>query len=72
MKRKYAINIFTGMVIRSVFWGTAFRPAHLNPYHQVLIGAAAGMFISWFIAAAIRENDNLNQKIGDPNNAQEK
>jgi hypothetical protein len=71
MKRKYAIYICIGMVIGAVFWGTAFRPAHLSPYHQVLIGAAAGMFISWFIAAAIRENDNLNQNIGDPNNAQE-
>ena len=72
MKRKYAIYILIGMVIGAVFWGTAFRNAHLIPYHQVLIGAAAGMFISWFIAAAIRENDNLNQNIGDLNNAQEK
>jgi hypothetical protein len=72
MKRKYAIYTFIGMVIGAVFWGIAFKPAHLNPYHQVLIGAAAGIFISWFIAAAIRENDNLNQNIGDRNNAQEK
>jgi hypothetical protein len=60
------------MVIGAVFLGTAFGPDHLHPYHQVLIGAAAGMFISWFIAAAIRENDILNQNIGDLNNAQEK
>jgi hypothetical protein len=72
MKRKFAIYMLVGMVIGVVFWGTAFRPAHLQPYQQVLIGAAAGMFISWFIAAAIRENDNLNKNIVDPNNPQEK
>ena len=72
MKRKYAIYIFIGMVIGAVFWGTAFSPTHLSPYHQVLIGAAAGMFISWFIAAAVQENDNLNQNIEDLNNTQEK
>jgi uncharacterized membrane protein len=70
MKRKYTIDIFISIVIGAVFWGTAFRNTHLNPYHEVLIGAAAGMFISWFIAAAIRENDNLNQNIGAPNKAQ--
>jgi hypothetical protein len=72
MKRKYTIYIFIGMVIGVVFWGTAFRPVNLHPYQQVLIGAAAGMFISWFIAAAVRENDILNQNIGDLNNPQEK
>jgi hypothetical protein len=72
MKRKYAIYILAGMVIGAVFWGTAFKPGYLYPYQQVMIGAAAGMFISWFITAAIRENDNLNQSIGDPTNHQEK
>ena len=63
MKRKYTIDIFISIVIGAVFWGTAFRNTHLNPFHEVLIGAAAGMFISWFIAAAIRERQTPPREV---------
>ena len=55
-KRKYTLNIFIGMVIGAIFFGTALSPALRSTSLEVIIGAAVGMLISWFIAAAVREN----------------
>lgn len=71
MKRRYALNIFMGMVIGAVFFGTALSPTIRNAYLEIVLGAAGGMFISWFIAAAVRENEILNQVDDTPNNVQE-
>ncbi len=71
MKRRYALNIFMGMVIGAVFFGTALSPTIRNAYLEIVLGAAGGMFISWFIAAAVRENEILNQMDDTPNNVQE-
>ena len=71
MKRRYTLNIFISMAIGAVFWGTALSPTIRNAYLGPTLGAVGGMFISWLIAAAVRENENLNKANETPNDSQE-
>jgi hypothetical protein len=61
MKRRYALNIFMGMAIGAVFIGTAFSPTIRNAYLGPALGVVGGMFISWLIVSAVRENESLNK-----------
>ena len=61
MIKKYALYILIGMLIGAIF-GTAFGPAIGNMKLATALGAVGGVFIGWFIAAAMRENEPPGKK----------
>jgi len=71
MKKRYVLNILNSMAIGAVFWGIALSPMIRNAYLGPALGAIVGMYISWLIAAAVRENENLNKADETPNDFQE-
>ena len=59
MNKKYMLYIIAGLLIGAIF-GTAFGPAIENTSLASAIGAVGGLFIGWFIAAAVREYESNN------------
>ena len=54
-KRKFGIYIFVGLLIGAVF-GIFLGAGSANPFFGIGGGALAGVFIGWFVAAAVRQN----------------
>lgn len=54
MNKKYAIYIVLGLFIGALF-GVSFTPVIENDALGVLRGALAGVFLGWFIAAAVHQ-----------------
>lgn len=53
MNKKFALYIVSGLFIGALF-GVSFAPVIENDTLGILGGALAGVFIGWFIAAAVR------------------
>lgn len=51
MDRKYGFYIVVGMLVGAIF-GMGLGAASGNAYQGMGIGALAGVFVGWFIAAA--------------------
>jgi hypothetical protein len=60
MKKRVALNILILMAIGAVFLGISLSPMIRNVYLGPAIAMVIGMYISWLIAAAVRENEKLN------------
>ena len=71
MKKRVAHNIFISMAIGAVFLGIALSPVIRDVYLGPAIATIVGMYISWLIAAAVRENEKLNKADETPNDSQE-
>lgn len=56
MKRKFGIYVFAGLLI-GAFFGMFLGAGSANPIPGVGVGALAGVFIGWFIAAAVMEKE---------------
>lgn len=56
MGRKIGIYTFLGLLIGAAF-GMGLGAANGNPILGVGIGAIAGIFLGWFIAAAVIEKE---------------
>ncbi|GIV65519.1 MAG: hypothetical protein KatS3mg046_779 [Bellilinea sp.] len=54
MDKKFGFIIILGALIGAVF-GLSFTPVLESDMFAVLGGALAGIFIAWFIAAALRQ-----------------
>jgi membrane associated rhomboid family serine protease len=54
MAKKFGLYIVLGMLIGMLF-GASFTPVVENDMLAILGGALAGVFIGWFVAAAVRE-----------------
>lgn len=54
MNKKFGLFIFLGLGIGGIF-GVGLGAANGNATLGTAIGAIAGVFIGWFIAAAVRE-----------------
>ena len=59
MNKKYMLYIIAGL-FTGVIFGTGFGPAVENISLATAIGAIGGLFIGWFIAAAVREHERNN------------
>jgi len=57
-EQKFGIYIFVGLLI-GAFFGMLLGNA--NPILGVGSGALAGVFIGWFIAAAVMEKENKDK-----------
>jgi hypothetical protein len=58
MEHRFGTFIILGLVTgctMGVYFGTALE----NPLLSVGLGGLGGLFLSWFIAAAIMENQNI-------------
>jgi uncharacterized protein YcfJ len=60
MERKFGIYVFLGLLIGALF-GTGLGAANGNPILGIGGGALAGVFIGWFIAAAVMEKEKRKQ-----------
>jgi ABC-type uncharacterized transport system permease subunit len=56
MKRKFGLYIFLGLLI-GAFFGMFLAAGSANPFLGIGGGALAGVFIGWFIAAAVLEKE---------------
>ncbi|GAB4461762.1 MAG: hypothetical protein Kow0070_19860 [Anaerolineales bacterium] len=54
MDKKIAIILILGVLLGAVF-GVSFTPVVQNDLLAIVGGALAGVFIGWFIAAALRQ-----------------
>jgi hypothetical protein len=54
MDRKFGYYVFFGLLIGAIF-GSGIGAANRNTLAGLGIGALAGVFLGWFIAAAIIE-----------------
>jgi hypothetical protein len=70
MIKRYLL-IFISIVIGVVFFGSVLSPTIRITYLGPALGTIAGMYISWLIAAAVRENENLNKNDESSNDSQE-
>jgi ABC-type uncharacterized transport system permease subunit len=61
MKRKFEIYIFVGLLIGAIF-GIFLGTGNENPIPGIGGGALASMFIGLFVAAAVQQNQNNNDK----------
>jgi uncharacterized protein YcfJ len=59
MDRKFGYIIFVGMAIGAVF-GMGIGAANGNALFGLWLGAVAGGFLGWFIAAAAQEHHSNN------------
>jgi hypothetical protein len=64
MERKFGIYVFLGLVIGAIF-GTAMGASSENHILWIGGGALAGVFIGWFIAAAVLEKEKEKGKKED-------
>lgn len=55
MNKKFGVFVFLGLLIGATF-GVFFGAALNNPRLGVALGAVGGLFIGWYIFAAISEN----------------
>jgi hypothetical protein len=69
MDKKLDFSIL--MIMVAIFFGTAFSPTIRNIYLGPALGVVGGMFISWLIVSAVRENESLNKSDVMPNDFQE-
>jgi ABC-type uncharacterized transport system permease subunit len=56
MKRKFGLYVFLGLLI-GAFFGMLLGAGSANPLLGIGGGALAGVFIGWFIAAAVLEKE---------------
>ena len=61
MNKKTAFYIFLGLLIGAVF-GMGLGAANGNAIHGLQLGALAGTFIGWFVAAAVMEQGKKEGK----------
>ena len=61
MNKKYTLYILAGLVFGAIFGG-ALGPAIKNAPLATGLGAIGGVFLGWFIAAAVREMQNKKNK----------
>ena len=64
MDRNFGLYIVLGLVIGAVF-GVPFGPAIGNTTLAIALGAFGGVFVGWFIAAAVLEDSKGKSKTGD-------
>ncbi len=57
MNKKFGLFILLGLVIGSMF-GLPLGAANGNPIWGLGLGALVGVFLGWFIAAVVLENQN--------------
>ncbi len=60
MNKKFGLFILLGLLVGSTF-GIFFGPVLENPLLGVGLGALGGVFIGWFIAAAVIENEKTGK-----------
>jgi len=70
MKRKHTLIIILTILV-AVFGVTALSPTTRNAYLGPVLGVVGGVFISWLIISAVRENESLNKSDLTPNGFQE-
>jgi hypothetical protein len=61
MEHRFGTLIILGLVTGCTM-GVYFGPALENPLLSVGLGGLGGLFLSWFIAAAVTENQNIKVK----------
>ena len=64
MKKRVILIILISIIIGAVFLGITLSPVIRNVYLGPAIATVGGIYISWFIAAVVRENENLNNDDG--------
>lgn len=57
MDKKFGIYIFLGLLIGAVF-GMGLGAANGNAAFGIGGGALAGVFLGWFVAAAVQQSQN--------------
>ena len=63
MDRRFGLYIVVGLAVGAVF-GAAFGEAIGNSVWGIVLGGSGGIFVGWFIAAAVRENSRGKNKTG--------
>ena len=61
MKKRVALNLFILIAIGVVFGQIALNTVTWKAYLGPALGTVGGMFISWLIVSAVRENESLNK-----------
>jgi len=61
MNKKFGVFILLGMLLCGSF-GTSLGAANGIPFWGLILGVLSGLFIGWFIAAAVIEIENSNRK----------
>ena len=64
MNKKFGLYIVLGLILGAVF-GNFFGPIVGNTALAMKLGALGGVFIGWFIAAAVIENSKGKSKASD-------
>jgi ABC-type uncharacterized transport system permease subunit len=64
MDKRFGLYIVLGSILGAAF-GIFFGPVVGDPALAMLSGALGGVFIGWFIAAAVIENSKGKDKPGD-------
>ena len=64
MNKKFGLYIVLGLIIGGNF-GIFLGPAMGNTPLAIALGALGGLFIGWFIAAAVLENSKGKDKTND-------
>ena len=71
MKDRYTRLFPISIAIAAILVGMALGPEIRHAYLGPALGMIAGMYVSWLISAAARENEILNQVDEIPSNFQE-
>ena len=64
MDKRLGLYIILGLILGAVF-GIFFGPVVGNTALAMTLGALGGVFIAWFIAAAVIENSKGKSKTDD-------
>lgn len=64
MNKKFGLYIIFGLIVGANF-GIFFGPAIGNTSLAIALGAMGGVFIGWFVSAAVLENSRNRDKTDD-------